>query len=64
MTVRPGPRVYVSEILNTYFWQLLNTATNLGGTWPRYFVLRGVDIFTVATCRVKHEFAFKGELAC
>ena len=32
--------------------QLLNTFTNLGGTWPRYFVLKGVDYFTQATCRV------------
>ncbi|GJJ13956.1 hypothetical protein Clacol_008213 [Clathrus columnatus] len=35
------------------YMTLLNTATNLGGTWPRYFVLRGVDMFSVATCRVK-----------
>lgn len=34
------------------YMTLLNTATNLGGTWPRYFVLRGVDMFSVATCRV------------
>jgi hypothetical protein len=24
------------------FWQLLNTVTNLGGTWPNFFVLRGI----------------------
>ncbi|KAF8525237.1 MFS general substrate transporter [Hysterangium stoloniferum] len=35
------------------YMTLLNTATNLGGTWPRYFVLRGVDIFSVATCSTK-----------
>ncbi|KAF8491293.1 acetyl-coenzyme A transporter 1-domain-containing protein [Gautieria morchelliformis] len=34
------------------YMTLLNTATNLGGTWPKYFVLRGVDMFTVATCSV------------
>jgi hypothetical protein len=32
--------------------QLLNTFSNLGGTWPRYFVLTGIDYFTVATCEV------------
>lgn len=32
--------------------QLLNTFSNLGGTWPRYFVLKGVDYFSVATCKL------------
>ena len=32
--------------------QLLNTVSNLGGTWPRYFVLQGVDGLTKATCHV------------
>jgi hypothetical protein len=35
--------------------QLLNTISNLGGTWPRFFVLKGVDMFSVATCHVKQE---------
>jgi hypothetical protein len=29
---------------------LLNTFTNLGGTWPKFFVLKGIDLFTVASC--------------
>ncbi|PWN50861.1 hypothetical protein IE53DRAFT_386828 [Violaceomyces palustris] len=29
---------------------LLATFSNLGGTWPRYFVLKGVDLFTLSTC--------------
>lgn len=32
---------------------LLNTFSNAGGTFPKWFVLKGVDMFTVATCRVK-----------
>lgn len=32
---------------------MLNTAANLGGTWPGFFVLKGVDAFTVAHCHVK-----------
>jgi len=35
------------------YMTLLNTFSNLGGTWPRYFVLKGVDYFSVATCKVK-----------
>jgi len=39
-------------VIGGTYMTLLNTATNLGGTWPRYFVLRGVDVFSVATCQV------------
>ncbi|RPD58451.1 MFS general substrate transporter [Lentinus tigrinus ALCF2SS1-6] len=35
------------------YMTLLNTFTNLGGTWPRYFVLKGVDYFSVATCEIR-----------
>lgn len=35
--------------------KLLNTVSNLGGTWPKPFVLKGVDYFTQATCHVKHD---------
>lgn len=34
------------------YMTLLNTVSNLGGTWPRYFVLQAVDVFTSATCTV------------
>lgn len=59
MTVCPGTQT----LSLTYLWQLLNTATNLGGTWPKYFVLRGVDIFSVATCKMKEggELVIQGE---
>lgn len=45
-------RISDPRIGGTYM-TLLNTFSNLGGTWPRYFVLKGVDYFSVATCRVK-----------
>ncbi|KAJ7693586.1 acetyl-coenzyme A transporter 1-domain-containing protein [Mycena rosella] len=35
------------------YMTLLNTFTNLGGTWPKYFVLKGVDMFTVASCKLQ-----------
>lgn len=34
------------------YMTLLNTFTNMGGTWPKWFVLKGVDLFSVATCHV------------
>ncbi|KAF9569838.1 MFS general substrate transporter [Agrocybe pediades] len=34
------------------YMTLLNTFTNMGGTWPKYFVLKGIDLFSVATCEV------------
>jgi len=35
------------------YMTLLATFTNMGGTWPRYFVLKGVDLFSVATCNIQ-----------
>ncbi|KAF7320162.1 GYF domain-containing protein [Mycena kentingensis (nom. inval.)] len=35
------------------YMTLLNTFTNLGGTFPKWFVLKGIDLFTEATCKVK-----------
>ncbi|BGP58315.1 hypothetical protein JCM8202v2_005976 [Rhodotorula sphaerocarpa] len=37
------------------YMTLLNTVSNLGGTWPKFFVLKGIDAFSVAVCRVKDE---------
>jgi len=37
------------------YMTLLNTFTNLGGTWPKYFVLKGVDLFTIASCHAVKE---------
>ncbi|CAM0140309.1 hypothetical protein VKS41_002355 [Umbelopsis sp. WA50703] len=34
------------------YMTLLNTFSNFGGTWPKFFVLEAVDKFTVATCSV------------
>jgi len=34
------------------YMTLLNTLSNLGGTWPRLFVMDGVDRFTRATCHI------------
>lgn len=34
------------------YMTLLNTVSNLGGTWPSYFVLKAVDLFTASECRV------------
>lgn len=32
------------------YMTLFNTFSNLGGTWPKYFVLKAVDWFTVSRC--------------
>jgi hypothetical protein len=37
-------------IIGGTYLTLLNTISNLGGTWPRFFVLEGVDYFTKANC--------------
>jgi PAT family acetyl-CoA transporter-like MFS transporter 1 len=37
-------------VIGGTYMTLLATVCNLGGTFPRYFVLRLVDVFTTATC--------------
>lgn len=32
------------------FLTIYNSVSNLGGTFPRFFILKFVDAFTVATC--------------
>jgi len=39
-------------VIGGTYMTLLNTFTNLGGTWPKYFVLKAVDLFSIATCEV------------
>ncbi|ORY95607.1 acetyl-coenzyme A transporter 1-domain-containing protein [Syncephalastrum racemosum] len=34
------------------YMTLLNTFSNFGGTWPKFFVLEAVDRFTVASCSI------------
>ncbi|KAI9315539.1 acetyl-coenzyme A transporter 1-domain-containing protein [Dichotomocladium elegans] len=34
------------------YMTLLNTFSNFGGTWPKFFVLEAVDTLTIATCSV------------
>ncbi|KIL58525.1 hypothetical protein M378DRAFT_86388 [Amanita muscaria Koide BX008] len=46
------------------YMTLLNTFSNLGGTWPKWFVLRGVDLFNEATCHVPGELSVKVTTFC
>lgn len=45
------------------YMTLLNTVSNLGGTWPKYFVLLAVDYFTEAPCVGQDTSAFS-QLKC
>ncbi|ORX89109.1 MFS general substrate transporter [Basidiobolus meristosporus CBS 931.73] len=40
------------------YMTLLNTISNLGGTWPKFFVLEAVDYFTEATCTLPDNTTF------
>ncbi|KAI2637866.1 MFS general substrate transporter [Hypomontagnella submonticulosa] len=42
-------------VIGGTYMTLLATVSNLGGTFPRYFVLRLVDVFTQATCHPSTE---------
>ncbi|KAI9335041.1 acetyl-coenzyme A transporter 1-domain-containing protein [Pilaira anomala] len=37
------------------YMTLLNTFSNFGGTWPKFFVLEAVDYFTINTCSVPNQ---------
>ncbi|KAI9017937.1 acetyl-coenzyme A transporter 1-domain-containing protein [Phycomyces nitens] len=39
-------------VIGGTYMTLLNTFSNFGGTWPKFFVLEAVDYFTVSVCSV------------
>ncbi|KAH9947960.1 MFS general substrate transporter [Amylocystis lapponica] len=41
------------------YMTLLNTFSNMGGTWPKFFVLKGVDLFSIATCNIGEDVSVK-----
>ena len=53
-----------NEFIDARFFllQLLNTFSNFGGTWPKFFVLEAVDKFTVTTCSIPN--ADGSEMVC
>ncbi|KAG0212046.1 hypothetical protein BGX28_006944 [Mortierella sp. GBA30] len=42
--------VIADPVIGGTYMTLLNTLSNFGGTWPRFFVLKAVDYLTVSTC--------------
>ncbi|KAG0367696.1 hypothetical protein BGZ54_003448 [Gamsiella multidivaricata] len=50
--------VIADPVIGGTYMTLLNTLSNFGGTWPRFFVLEAVDYFTVSSCSVVNK---KGE---
>ncbi|BGP43500.1 hypothetical protein JCM10450v2_007668 [Rhodotorula kratochvilovae] len=44
------------------YMTLLNTVSNLGGTWPKFFVLKGIDALSVAVCHVPSASAVAGDI--
>lgn len=53
-------------VIGGTYMTLLATVSNLGGTFPRYFILKFIDMFTVATCQpplvAPDPTALKGDL--
>ncbi|KAI8082948.1 acetyl-coenzyme A transporter 1-domain-containing protein [Halteromyces radiatus] len=39
-------------VIGGTYMTLLNTFSNFGGTWPKFFVLEAVDYFTVSRCSI------------
>ncbi|KAF9344144.1 hypothetical protein BGX26_004736 [Mortierella sp. AD094] len=44
--------VIADPVIGGTYMTLLNTLSNFGGTWPRFFVLEAVDYFTISTCSI------------
>ncbi|KAF9914981.1 hypothetical protein BGZ65_000951, partial [Modicella reniformis] len=57
--------VIADPVIGGTYMTLLNTLSNFGGTWPRFFVLEAVDYFTVSSCSVVNiqgqDFSCKAE---
>ncbi|KAI8360288.1 acetyl-coenzyme A transporter 1-domain-containing protein [Mortierella sp. GBAus27b] len=47
--------VIADPVIGGTYMTLLNTLSNLGGTWPRFFVLEAVDKFTISVCSRPNE---------
>ncbi|KAJ6542083.1 acetyl-coenzyme A transporter 1-domain-containing protein [Mycena vulgaris] len=51
-------------VIGGTYMTLLNTFSNIGTMWPKWFVLKtGVDLFTVATCQITDDSNYFGEAA-
>ncbi|KAI8817124.1 acetyl-coenzyme A transporter 1-domain-containing protein [Fimicolochytrium jonesii] len=46
------------------YMTLLNTLSNLGGTWPRYFVLESVELLTTSHCESSKDAAWGVDQSC
>ncbi|KAF9436260.1 hypothetical protein BGZ76_004465 [Entomortierella beljakovae] len=56
--------VIADPVIGGTYMTLLNTMSNFGGTWPRFFVLEAVDHFTISTCSMLNngqDFSCKSE---
>ncbi|KAF9183425.1 hypothetical protein BGZ51_004043 [Haplosporangium sp. Z 767] len=45
--------VIADPVIGGTYMTLLNTLSNFGGTWPRFFVLKAVDYLTISMCSVQ-----------
>ncbi|KAJ7102769.1 acetyl-coenzyme A transporter 1-domain-containing protein [Mycena epipterygia] len=48
-------------VIGGTYMTLLNTFSNIGTMWPKWFVLKSVDLFTVATCQIADDSTYFGE---
>ncbi|KAF7290796.1 hypothetical protein MIND_01320600 [Mycena indigotica] len=50
-------------VIGGTYMTLLNTFSNVGTMWPKWFVLKSIDLFTVATCQIEDDSTYIGEVA-
>ena len=56
--------VISDPVVGGTFITFLHTFSNFGGTWPRYFILRAVDIFSDTKCILTQKNASQAMYAC
>ncbi|KAK7039310.1 acetyl-coenzyme A transporter 1-domain-containing protein [Favolaschia claudopus] len=50
-------------VIGGTYMTLLNTFSNIGTMWPKWFVLKSIDKFTIATCQLVDDSSYLGEAA-
>ncbi|KAJ6614792.1 acetyl-coenzyme A transporter 1-domain-containing protein [Mycena sp. CBHHK59/15] len=48
-------------VIGGTYMTLLNTFSNVGTMWPKWFVLKSVDLFSVANCHIEDDILYLGD---
>ncbi|KAJ7226767.1 acetyl-coenzyme A transporter 1-domain-containing protein, partial [Mycena pura] len=58
-----GSSAFFTRISDPVIGGTLLTFSSIGTMWPKWFVLKSVDLFTIATCQITDDSTYIGEVA-